>query len=135
MGAHLPGAVSDVAQAVAHLALDAAGRRDLAAGHHAALQGAGEQGNGFPAGSDAPGQPGGLGEAVVGQRQLGTAAKTRRFDAFDMAVTREQDLGHLGASLRYTFRSGMEKASKAPMPVNAATITPHQGSSYRAASP
>ena len=38
------------------------------------------------------------GKAKVGERKLGAAAKACRMDAFDVAVTREQDLGH-GPSL------------------------------------
>ena len=81
---------------------------------HAALQRAGEHGHRLPGGSDALGQRVGFGEASFGHRQFGAAAKTRRPDAVDMAVTGQQDLGHaptvaVGAAAPLSFSGGGRK--------------------------
>ena len=53
MGAHLPGAIVDVAQPLVHRGANPADRRDPGARHHAALQRTRIDGNGFPARGDA----------------------------------------------------------------------------------
>src|SRR5918993_1180472 len=116
VGAHLPGAVVDVARPLAHLALDAANRRDPGPGQHTALQRTGEHRRGLPVGGDALGQRIGLGKAALGQRQLGTATKACGVDAFDVAVAAQQDFGHVGNLSGHGNESASRGTTSLPSP-------------------
>ena len=102
VGAHLPGAVVEIHQAVEHRRLHAARRRDLARRSRRSAAGRWcRSPTGFhcaamrSASASACARP-------VGQRQFGAAAKAGGLDALDMAVTGEEELGH--AAVRISGR-------------------------------
>ena len=89
----LPGAVIDVVEVAAHGGgCDAAGARDRFSGLHATAHWTGVDKGGLPGGSDALGDRLRLGVSLRGKLKRLAAAKALRLDAFDMAVTDQQDL-------------------------------------------
>ena len=91
VGAHLPGAVIDVHQAVHHRRRRAARHTDLRSGHDTALQAAGVDGDGPPLAGNALGEGLSLCDPGRSQRKLGAIAEADRIDARDMAATGEEE--------------------------------------------